>query len=81
MSTEDGKWFFENARQGRPVIVTNTARRNPQCGSDGLGDWNRVLSSDALKSPAQYDQSRSLLFGFCVIGTVCPMFRNSVGQG
>ncbi|CAM3148349.1 Ig-like domain-containing protein [Prescottella defluvii] len=40
VSTEDGKWFFENARKGDPVIVQNTAG-GILSGADGLGDWNR----------------------------------------
>ncbi|MFG1782292.1 Ig-like domain-containing protein [Rhodococcus oryzae] len=40
VSTEDGKWFFENAKKGDPVIVTNTSGGTLN-GSDGLGDWNR----------------------------------------
>ncbi|EME16676.1 L,D-transpeptidase [Rhodococcus triatomae] len=40
VSTEDGKWFFENARKGDPVVVVNTAG-GTLGGSDGLGDWNR----------------------------------------
>ncbi|QNG20344.1 L,D-transpeptidase family protein [Rhodococcus triatomae] len=40
VSTEDGKWFFENVGRGDPVIVQNTAG-GVLSGSDGLGDWNR----------------------------------------
>lgn len=40
VSTEDGKWFYENAKKGDPVIVQNTAG-GILSGSDGLGDWNR----------------------------------------
>lgn len=40
VSTEDGKWFFENAQKGDPVVVTNTSG-GTLSGSDGLGDWNR----------------------------------------
>lgn len=39
VSTEDGKWFFENARKGDPVIVVNTSG-GVLDGRDGLGDWN-----------------------------------------
>ncbi|MBF6164542.1 L,D-transpeptidase [Streptomyces gardneri] len=39
VSTEDGKWFFENARRGDPVIVQNT-QGGTLSASDGLGDWN-----------------------------------------
>lgn len=39
VSTEDGKWFFENAGKGDPVIVVNTAGGTLN-GRDGLGDWN-----------------------------------------
>ncbi|MGW0040246.1 L,D-transpeptidase [Rhodococcus sp. NPDC003348] len=39
VSTEDGKWFFENAGKGDPVIVVNTAGGTLD-GRDGLGDWN-----------------------------------------
>ncbi|WP_454194342.1 L,D-transpeptidase [Nocardia sp. Marseille-Q1738] len=39
VSTEDGKWFFENARRGDPVIVQNT-KGGTLSASDGLGDWN-----------------------------------------
>jgi lipoprotein-anchoring transpeptidase ErfK/SrfK len=39
VSTEDGKWFFENAQKGDPVIVVNTAGGTLNPG-DGLGDWN-----------------------------------------
>ena len=40
VSTEDAKWFFENAGKGDPVIVQNTAG-GVLSGADGLGDWNR----------------------------------------
>lgn len=40
VSTEDGKWFFENSQKGDPVVVNNTAG-GTLSGSDGLGDWNR----------------------------------------
>ena len=40
VSTEDGKWFFENVQKGDPVIVVNTDG-GTLSGSDGLGDWNR----------------------------------------
>ncbi len=40
VSTEDGRWFFENAKKGDPVIVQNTAG-GILSGADGLGDWNR----------------------------------------
>ncbi|MDH6280312.1 L,D-transpeptidase [Prescottella agglutinans] len=40
VSTEDGKWFYENAKKGDPVIVQNTAG-GILSGTDGLGDWNR----------------------------------------
>ncbi|MBY4127171.1 L,D-transpeptidase [Rhodococcus fascians] len=40
VSTEDGKWFFENAQKGDPVVVVNTDG-GTLSGSDGLGDWNR----------------------------------------
>ncbi|MFR9753701.1 L,D-transpeptidase [Nocardia sp. 004] len=39
VSTEDAKWFFENARKGDPVIVQNTTGGTLSA-SDGLGDWN-----------------------------------------
>ncbi|MEA3530115.1 L,D-transpeptidase [Nocardia implantans] len=39
VSTEDAKWFFENARRGDPVIVQNT-QGGTLSASDGLGDWN-----------------------------------------
>ncbi|MGX7724914.1 L,D-transpeptidase [Rhodococcus sp. 5G237] len=39
VSTEDGKWFYENAKKGDPVIVQNTAGGTLN-GWDGLGDWN-----------------------------------------
>ncbi len=39
VSTEDGRWFFENARKGDPVIVQNTGGGILN-GWDGLGDWN-----------------------------------------
>ncbi|WP_169332744.1 L,D-transpeptidase [Nocardia araoensis] len=39
VSTEDAKWFFENARRGDPVIVENT-QGGTLSASDGLGDWN-----------------------------------------
>ncbi|MBM7459181.1 lipoprotein-anchoring transpeptidase ErfK/SrfK [Rhodococcus coprophilus] len=39
VSTEDGKWFFENSKKGDPVIVQNTAGGTLN-GWDGLGDWN-----------------------------------------
>lgn len=39
LSPEDGRWFYENTRNGDPVIVKNTLGR--QLGSfDGQGDWN-----------------------------------------
>lgn len=40
VSTEDGRWFYENAKKGDPVIVQNTAG-GILSGADGLGDWNR----------------------------------------
>ncbi|MEV0945247.1 Ig-like domain-containing protein [Rhodococcus sp. NPDC049939] len=40
VSTEDGKWFYENSKKGDAVIVRNTAG-GTLSGSDGLGDWNR----------------------------------------
>lgn len=40
VSTEDGKWFFENAQKGDPVVIVNTDG-GTLSGSDGLGDWNR----------------------------------------
>lgn len=40
VSTEDGKWFFENVTKGDPVVVVNTAG-GTLSGADGLGDWNR----------------------------------------
>lgn len=40
VSTEDGRWFFENTKKGDPVIVGNTAG-GVLSGHDGLGDWNR----------------------------------------
>ncbi|WP_305092874.1 L,D-transpeptidase [Prescottella sp. R16] len=40
VSTEDGRWFYENAKKGDPVIVQNTAGGILN-GADGLGDWNR----------------------------------------
>ncbi|MGQ4618203.1 Ig-like domain-containing protein [Nocardia sp. R7R-8] len=39
VSTENAKWFFENARRGDPVIVQNT-QGGTLSASDGLGDWN-----------------------------------------
>ncbi|UYP18631.1 Ig-like domain-containing protein [Rhodococcus sp. Z13] len=39
VSTEDGRWFYENAKKGDPVIVQNTAGGTLN-GWDGLGDWN-----------------------------------------
>ncbi|MGQ4597877.1 Ig-like domain-containing protein [Nocardia sp. R6R-6] len=39
VSTENAKWFFENARRGDPVIVQNT-QGGTLSTSDGLGDWN-----------------------------------------
>ncbi|NQE68560.1 L,D-transpeptidase 2 [Nocardia gamkensis] len=39
VSTEDAKWFFENARRGDPVVVQNT-QGGTLSASDGLGDWN-----------------------------------------
>lgn len=39
VSTEDGRWFFENAQKGDPVIVQNTGG-GVLNGWDGLGDWN-----------------------------------------
>ncbi|GGF93000.1 hypothetical protein GCM10007304_03510 [Rhodococcoides trifolii] len=39
VSTEDGKWFFENAQKGDPVVVVNTSGGVLNRG-DGLGDWN-----------------------------------------
>ncbi|MEU5841674.1 Ig-like domain-containing protein [Rhodococcus sp. NPDC047139] len=39
VSTEDGKWFYENAKKGDPVIVQNTEGGTLN-GWDGLGDWN-----------------------------------------
>ncbi|MDJ0359548.1 L,D-transpeptidase [Rhodococcus sp. H29-C3] len=40
VSTEDGKWFFENSQKGDPVVVVNSGG-GTLSGSDGLGDWNR----------------------------------------
>lgn len=40
VSTADGRWFYENAKKGDPVIVQNTAG-GILSGADGLGDWNR----------------------------------------
>ncbi|RVW01871.1 L,D-transpeptidase [Rhodococcus xishaensis] len=40
VSTADGKWFYDNAKKGDPVIVVNTAG-GTLSGYDGLGDWNR----------------------------------------
>lgn len=39
VSTEDAKWFFENAKKGDPVVVQNTdgGTLNHR---DGFGDWN-----------------------------------------
>ncbi|MEU7763739.1 L,D-transpeptidase [Nocardia sp. NPDC049190] len=39
VSTEDAKWFFENAHRGDPVLVENT-QGGTLSTSDGLGDWN-----------------------------------------
>ncbi len=39
VSTEDARWFFENAQKGDPVIVQNTAGGTLNA-RDGLGDWN-----------------------------------------
>ncbi|WP_435592893.1 L,D-transpeptidase [Nocardia sp. bgisy118] len=39
VSTEDARWFFENAQKGDPVIVQNTAGGTLNS-RDGLGDWN-----------------------------------------
>ncbi|MFC8043794.1 L,D-transpeptidase [Nocardia sp. NPDC057353] len=39
LSTEDAKWFFENAKKGDPVVVQNT-NAGTLANSDGLGDWN-----------------------------------------
>lgn len=39
LSPEDARWFYDNTRNGDPVIVENTVGR--QLGSfDGQGDWN-----------------------------------------
>lgn len=40
VSTEDARWFYENAGKGDPVIVVNTTGGTLD-GHDGLGDWNR----------------------------------------
>lgn len=40
VSTEDGRWFYENVGRGDAVIVKNTAG-GVLSGADGLGDWNR----------------------------------------
>ncbi|MGL4305118.1 MAG: L,D-transpeptidase [Mycobacteriaceae bacterium] len=39
VSTENGKWFFENIQKGVPLIVKNTIGGTLSA-SDGLGDWN-----------------------------------------
>lgn len=39
VSTENAKWFFENAKKGDPVVVQNT-KGGTLSPSDGLGDWN-----------------------------------------
>ncbi|MFI2476832.1 Ig-like domain-containing protein [Nocardia xishanensis] len=39
VSTEDARWFFENAQKGDPVIVQNTDGGTLNS-RDGLGDWN-----------------------------------------
>ena len=39
VSTEDGKWFYENVGKGDAVIVQNTQGATLNAG-DGLGDWN-----------------------------------------
>lgn len=39
VSTDNARWYFDNARKGDPVIVKNSAggTLSPR---DGLGDWN-----------------------------------------
>ncbi|WP_245650427.1 L,D-transpeptidase [Nocardia harenae] len=39
LSTEDARWFFENATKGDPVVVENTDG-GTLSSTDGLGDWN-----------------------------------------
>ncbi|MFI9507492.1 L,D-transpeptidase [Nocardia sp. NPDC052566] len=39
VSTENAKWFFENAKKGDPVVVENT-KGGTLSTSDGFGDWN-----------------------------------------
>ncbi|WP_432420287.1 L,D-transpeptidase [Nocardia neocaledoniensis] len=39
VSTENAKWFLENAKRGDAVIVSNTQGPTLSSG-DGLGDWN-----------------------------------------
>lgn len=39
VSTEDGKWFYENVKKGDAVIVQNTTG-GVLDNADGLGDWN-----------------------------------------
>src|SRR5574340_41882 len=39
VSTDNARWFFENAKKGDPVIVRNTTG-GVMNGYDGLGDWN-----------------------------------------
>ncbi|MCP2318636.1 Lipoprotein-anchoring transpeptidase ErfK/SrfK [Nocardia amikacinitolerans] len=39
VSTENARWFFENAQKGDPVIVQNTDGGTLNS-RDGLGDWN-----------------------------------------
>nr|WP_209885388.1 L,D-transpeptidase [Nocardia goodfellowii] len=39
VSTENGRWFFENVKRGDPVIVQNTTGGTLNA-RDGLGDWN-----------------------------------------
>lgn len=39
VSTANGRWFFENAKKGDPVIVQNTSGGTLNA-RDGLGDWN-----------------------------------------
>ncbi|MEV2221441.1 L,D-transpeptidase [Nocardia vinacea] len=39
VSTENAKWFFENAKKGDPVIVQNT-KGGTLNARDGYGDWN-----------------------------------------
>jgi lipoprotein-anchoring transpeptidase ErfK/SrfK len=39
VSTSNGKWFYDNAKRGDVVEITNTVG-SPLPGTDGLGDWN-----------------------------------------